>query len=86
LAGERRGRIQIVVDILTEALNGSNKTRIMYRANLNFLRFERYFSDLLEKGLMAEVNSPLGRVVYRTTDKGKRFLKIMQDAEDIFSS
>lgn len=85
MARERRGRIQIVVDILTEALNGSNKTRIMYRANLNFLRFERYFSDLLEKGLIAELNSPRGKVVYRTTDKGKRFLKIMRDAEDIFS-
>ena len=85
LARERRSRMEIVIDILTEALSDVNKTRIMYRANLNFLRFERYFSDLLDKGLIIKANSPRGKELYRTTEKGRRFLKIMQDAEEIFS-
>ena len=75
--------MKIVADILVVALNGANKTRIMYRANLNFLRFNRYFSELMDKGLIAEKNTSDGRVVYRTTKKGRRFLKIISDAEEI---
>ena len=75
----------MVADILTEALNGANKTRIMYRANLNFLRFDMYFSELLDKELIVEENTSDGRTVYRTTDKGRRFLKIIRDAEEIIS-
>jgi len=78
--------LEVVADILTEALYGANKTRIMYRANLNFLRFHRYFSELLDKGLMVRENGSDGRVVYRTTDKGRRFLKIISNAEEIISS
>jgi len=78
--------MEVISDILAEALNGSNKTRIMYRANLNFLRFDRYFSELLDKGLIAKENASDGRIIFRTTDKGKRFLKIITDAERIISS
>jgi len=73
--------LEVVADILTEALNGANKTRIMYRANLNFLGFHKYFSELLDKGLIVREDTPDGRVVYRTTDKGRRFLKIISNAE-----
>jgi len=34
---DRRSRTQVIIDILTEASGGANKTRIMYRANLIFL-------------------------------------------------
>ena len=40
----RRSRTGVIIDILTEVLDGANKTRIMYRANLNFLRFKRYLA------------------------------------------
>jgi len=82
----RRSRLEVVADILTEALNGANKTRIMYRANLNFLRFDGYFSELLDKELIVEENASDGKAVYRTTDKGRRFLKIIRGAEEIISS
>lgn len=82
----RRSRLEVVADILTEALNGANKTRIMYRANLNFLRFHRYFSELLDKELIVGENTSDGRVVYRTTDRGRRFLKLISNAEEIISS
>ncbi|MDH5770754.1 MAG: winged helix-turn-helix domain-containing protein [Candidatus Bathyarchaeota archaeon] len=86
MVGRRRSRLKVAADILAEALNGANKTRIMYRANLNFLRFDRYFSELMDKGLIVEENTSDGRATYRTTDKGKRFLKIISDAEEIISS
>jgi len=74
--------LEIVADILTVALNGANKTRIVYRANLNFTRFHKYFSELLDKGLIVRADEG----EYRTTDKGRRFLKIISNAEAIISS
>jgi len=82
----RRSHLEIVADILMVALNGANKTRIIYRANLNFLRFHTYFSKLSDNGLIEREDSSDGRVVYRTTDKGRRFLNIINSAEEIISS
>lgn len=80
----RRSRTGIIIDILSEALGRANKTRIMYRANLNFLRFNRYFGELLDAGLVEVVDNPgseCGGVVYRTTDKGRELLKVLEKAE-----
>lgn len=66
---------------MTEASSGANKTRIIYRANLNFLRFNRYFSELVEKGLIVGVDNPGGGVVYQTTEKGKALLEVLKKAE-----
>lgn len=54
----RRSRTELIIDILTEALSGTNKTKIMYRANLNFLRLKRYFSELESKGLIEVLDNP----------------------------
>lgn len=82
----RRSRTQVVIDILTEASEGANKTRIMYRANLNFLRFKRYLSELLDKGLIAEVNNPgSGKVMYEVTEEGKALLEVLKKAERFIS-
>jgi len=82
----RRSRTQVIIDILTEASEGANKTKIMYRANLNFLRFKRYLSELLVRGLIAEVNN-LGsdKVMYRITDEGKALLEVLKKAERFIS-
>lgn len=78
----RRSRIGVIIDILTEASYGANKTRIIYRANLNFLRFKRYLSELLENDLIVEVNNADGGgVTYRTTDRGKTLLEVLKKAE-----
>ena len=79
--GSRRSRIEVIKDILTEASSGANKTRIIYRANLNFVRFNKYFSELVKKGLIVGVNNPGGGVVYQTTEKGKALLEVLRKAE-----
>lgn len=82
----RRSPVEVVADILTEALNGASKTRIMYRANLNFLRLNRYFSELLEKGLIVKENDSDGRTVYyKTTEKGKDLLNVLNEAKEVLS-
>ena len=82
----RRSRTEVIIDILTEALRGAKKTRIMYRANLNFLRFKKYLSELLDGSLIAMVNNPdSGGVVYKTTEKGKALLEVLKKVERFIS-
>ncbi len=82
----RRGWAEITADILESTLTPSNKTRIMYKANLNFERFNRYFYDLLRKGFIEEKNGSNGRVVYKTTERGRTLLKTVRKAQELFSS
>lgn len=81
----RRSRTEVIIDVLTEALNGANKTRIMYRANLNFLRFNYYLSEMLENDLLKEENNGDGRVVYRATESGKVLLETLRRAQQFMS-
>lgn len=82
----RRSRTEVIIDILSEALKCVNKTRIMYRANLNFLRFNRYFGELVELGLVELVDNPdESGLVYRTTDKGLVLLEMLKKARQIIS-
>lgn len=78
----RRSRAVVIQDILTEALDGSPKTKIMYRCNLNFLRFDRYFDHMVEKGLIEVAENPHSNTtLYKTTEKGKTLLKVLKKAQ-----
>jgi len=59
----------------------------MYRANLNFLRFERYFGELLSGGLIVAVDNSGVQcgVIYQTTDKGRALLDTLKQAQKIVS-
>jgi len=82
----RRSRIEVICDILSEALEGANKTRLMYHCNLNFMRFNRYLHELLDAGLMEYVGSnPGGVVLYKTSDKGRELLRVLRKANEFLS-
>jgi predicted transcriptional regulator len=83
---KRRGRTEVVCDILSEALEGANKTRLMYHCNMNFLRFNRYLEELLEAGLLVRVDSnPNSVVLYKTTDNGRELLRVLRRANEFLS-
>jgi predicted transcriptional regulator len=70
---KRRGRVEILANILKAAMDGARGTHIMYKANLNFAQRKRYLTEALNAGLIGvRVNSPL---VYATTEKGHDWLK-----------
>jgi len=73
--GKRRSRLEIVKDMLEVARDaqGVSKTDIVYGANLNFSRADRYLSVLINKGLLSENGA--SRTRYHLTNKGKGFLK-----------
>jgi predicted transcriptional regulator len=54
-------------DVLEVCLGGVNKTRIVYGANLNFTRLNRYLRVLLGLGLLVKEVRADGSVFYRTT-------------------
>ena len=73
--GARRTSVDVNVDILEAALNGANKTRIVYRSNLNFAIVRSYLDNLIKTGLLSISEDG----VYLTTNKGAKFIKDYQN-------
>lgn len=69
----RRNATQIIADILSIALGGVNKTGIVYGANLNAKRAEKYIRFLVGKGFMSIKEGSTGSI-YTTTEKGREWL------------
>ncbi len=67
---KRRTKFDIVIAILDVVSGGANKTKIVYRANLNFNLATKYLNFLLEKGLVRTDSH-----YYEITGEGKTFLK-----------
>ena len=65
----RRNSLDICADILKVTQNGANKTRMVYKANLNFNIIKKYIKRLTDSGLLESVN---GR--FFATEKGSMFL------------
>lgn len=66
----RRSRLDIIIEILDVARGEVNKTKIVYKANLNFKLADKYLDLLMKQGL---VENHLDK--FKTTDKGKIFLQ-----------
>jgi len=72
----KRDSLTILVDILN-TLNtprALRKMSIVYKANLNFERIEKYLSLLLRTGLIERTMSPNESETYRITRKGQVFI------------
>jgi predicted transcriptional regulator len=82
----KRGWGAITADILEATLKPQKKMRIMYKANLNFERFDKHFRELLRKGLIEEHNGSDGKTVYVISEQGKTLLDCLRKAQDIFAS
>ena len=78
----RRSRNRIISEILDVCRTGSNKTRIVYQANLNFKTVNPYM-DLLIKNNLLEVK-PGKNVLYETTDRGISFLDNLNQINSYF--
>ncbi len=70
---KRRTRIEIILDILENSMDGATKTRIVYGSNLNFNLASSYLDFLLKKNMISIESGD--KKIYRTTEKGTDFLK-----------
>lgn len=76
----RRTRGEIVGEILSISMGRVSKTTIVYRANLNFTRAQRYIDRLLGDGLLRTVEGSTG---YETTERGMEFLRLLNSIREL---
>ena len=81
----KRGWGDITVDILEATMVPQKKMRIMYKSNLNYERFSKYFSELVRKGFIVEAADPDGHATYMISERGKTFLAALRKAQDLFA-
>ena len=81
-SGKRRDRLLIMAEILEVAIDGALKTQLMYRANLSFAQLNEYIKILVDLGLMS-IDNNSQRTVYRTTQKGMRYLQSYREIKDL---
>ena len=77
----RRGRFEIIGEILSLAKDGARKTTIVYRANLNFNVVNRYLQLLVQEGLISPADGSARKL--KTTEKGILFLKAYKNLKGV---
>jgi len=55
----------------------------MYRANLNYVRFNRYLSNFLNKGFIELIKDDEGNGCYRITERGNALLLVLKKAKEL---
>ncbi len=74
-----RGKHAIILEILTLCKNGASKTKIVYKANLNFKTAGFYLRLLINNGMInTEGGNPQ---IYQTTLKGMTLIKILSQVD-----
>ena len=76
----KRSREEIVSKILDVCLNGANKTKIVYQANLNFRTINPYLDLLIGKNLIKVSQGQILR--YETTPQGVDMLEDIKEVHN----
>ena len=77
----KRGRLEIMAEILCYCDQQKGKTKIMYKTNLNYAQLKKHLKSLTSKGLLAANTNK-----YFTTQKGRRFLEIFAQLNDMLKN
>jgi predicted transcriptional regulator len=78
----KRGFTEILVDILSTCREPVNKTRIIYKCNLNFIMGQKYLGILLGSGLINLTNNKT-KELFTTTEKGRKFIEYYGHMENL---
>ena len=70
----RRNNTDILAKMLEVAKEGTQKTQIMYKANLSFTQLNEYLPFLIQNDFV-EVTVNDGKKTYVTTAKGRKFVQ-----------
>ncbi len=73
----KRGKLEIIYDILKIIQRNNNRikpTPLLRKSNVSTMRFKEYFSDLVAKDFVREVNHR-GEKFVSLADKGFKFLE-----------
>ncbi len=78
IKGARRGKLDIIAEILLFCEQQKSKTSIMYNTNLNYAQLKSNVSSLTGQGLLAKKTNK-----YTTTEKGYRFLELFAQLNNL---
>ena len=76
----KRGRMEIMAEILLFCDQQKAKTKIMYSINLNYEQLKRHLRSLTAQGLLS-----INKGKYATTQKGYRFLSLFAELHDMLN-
>lgn len=79
---KNRSRTEIITTILKTSRVGTTKTRIMYVAFLSYSQLTSYLKLLSENKM---ISYDEGSQLYRTTEKGLKFLDMADEISDMFT-
>jgi len=82
--GRRRGRLDIIGDILSLCQKPTQKTHIMYKCNMSFEQAGRYLDFLSSKNLVRPFYEA-GKELYVVSEKGMSFIQMHQSLIDLLS-
>jgi predicted transcriptional regulator len=80
----KRGRFDIITDILDITEREKTKTPILYGANLSFKQMQEYLGLLVDLNLLS-LDENNGKSCYKTTDKGFRFLEKYREIQNLLN-
>lgn len=81
--GGSRDWMEISRAILEMCLPGKLKTHVMYGCSLNTRQASGYLDFLGSNGLLEEAQST-GKRIYRTTEKGRKYIRAYRQLEGVF--
>lgn len=84
LRKRERDRVTIIAEILGMSRDGVLKTNIMWRARMSYLMLNAYLQLMVNTNLLERVLMN-NRVVFKTTDKGLKFLYHCQEMTDLLN-
>lgn len=70
----KRSETEIIANILTSAMVDVKKTQLLYKTNISYTHFIRYFNFLIDKQFIEIKNGNPSGKLYHTTKKGEVFL------------
>jgi len=70
----RRGKLEIMYDILSLCIRPAAKTHIMYQANLSYSQLQKYLEYLLQTNLL-ETDNTEEKELYTVTEKGMNLIQ-----------
>ena len=84
----RRNNDLIISQILEICNDGAYKTHIIYKANLNFMKANKYLESMVKQGLLISTDHG-SKIFFRTTEKGKevndRYKHLQEEISEIRS-
>lgn len=85
--GGKRGRLEVIDDILSSTKSYSSKTEICRKANLSFEMGGKYLETMLDGGLIKfeEVKNGQIKGKYQITNKGFEFLNDCHNLKSLLS-